>query len=111
MFDLEQVLYLPKSQRSELFYKRRLANYNFTVYNLATKERICFLSHEGQARRGANEIASNLNRFLVKEYSKGVKTIEFFFRRLHRPEKKKIDSTWYDAALHQDFFKCGDDWS
>ena len=49
------------SQRPELFYKSRLANYNITVYNLATKEGICFLSHEGQTRRGANEIASNLS--------------------------------------------------
>ena len=78
VFDLQQVIYLPQSTRSELFYKRRLANYNFTVYNLASKEGTCYLSHEGQTRRGACEIASNLHRFLIEEDAKGVKEVEFF---------------------------------
>ena len=59
-FDLQQVLFLPTSDRSEIFYKRQLSCYNFTVYNLGNKERHCFFWHEGQARRGANEISSYL---------------------------------------------------
>lgn len=32
-FDLQQVIYLPQSNESALFYKRRLASYNFTIYD------------------------------------------------------------------------------
>lgn len=43
-----------------LFYNRRLATYSFTVYNVVTKEGICFMWHEGQGGRGSCEIASCL---------------------------------------------------
>ena len=65
VFDLQQVLYLPKSNRGELFYKRRLSCYNFTVYELASKTGYCYLHHEGLAKRGSNEIASNLYSYLT----------------------------------------------
>ena len=55
-FDLEQVIFLPLSNRSEIFYKRRLSNYNFTTYNLHSKEAWAFVWHECVAGRGANEI-------------------------------------------------------
>ena len=57
-FDLEQVIFLPQSNRSEIFYKRRLSNYNFTTYNLNSKDAWAFVWHECVAGRGANEIAS-----------------------------------------------------
>lgn len=64
--------------QAEIFYKRRLANYNFTIYNLGTREGHCFLSHEGQTGRGACEIASCLKKFLEWQDAKGVKVVEFF---------------------------------
>ena len=60
-FDLEQVIFLPKSNRLEIFYKRRLSNYNFTLYNLHSKEVWAFVWHECIAGRGTNEIASCLH--------------------------------------------------
>ena len=63
-FDLEQVLYLPMSNLSEIFYKRRLACYNFTVYELNSREGHCFFWHEGIAGLGSNKIASHLHNFL-----------------------------------------------
>ena len=41
-FDLQQVLYLSVSKRSELFNKRRLASYNFTIYNLGSGAGHCY---------------------------------------------------------------------
>ena len=64
VYDLQQVIYLPRSGRGTLFYKRRLSCYDFTIYELGTREGLCFLHHEGIAKRGANEIASNLYRYL-----------------------------------------------
>lgn len=57
VFDLQQVILLPKFNESKLFYKRRLSNYNFTIYNLKTKQCDCFLWHEGISRRGSSEIS------------------------------------------------------
>lgn len=53
-FDLQQVLYLPISKRCELFYKRKLSCYNFTVYNLGSGEGTYYFWHEAIASRGAN---------------------------------------------------------
>lgn len=78
VFDLQQVIYLLKSTRSELFYKRRLANFNFTIYDLGNKEGLCFLSHEGQTRRGACEVSSHLHTFLTRQDSKGIKEVELY---------------------------------
>ena len=77
-FNLQQVIYLPKSERSEIFYKRRLACYNFTVYDIGSREGYCYLSHEGVTKRGSNEIASNLYKFLQKKDQQGAKEINLF---------------------------------
>lgn len=43
-FDLQQVLLVPTHPKNNaLFYKRRLATYNFTVYNVVTREGDCFI--------------------------------------------------------------------
>ena len=78
VFDLQQVIYVPRSFRSELFYKRRLACYNFTIYDLASRDGYCFLAHEGQTRRGSCEIASHLNTFLQKMDNLGFKEVSLF---------------------------------
>lgn len=63
-FDLEAVCYTPATNAKALFYKRRLAVYNFTVLNVAQKEATCYMWHEGTANRGSNEIASCLWKYL-----------------------------------------------
>ena len=77
-FDLQQVIYLPKSPRSEIFYKRRLSNYNFTIFNLKDSSVDCFLWHEVISGRGANEIASCVYKFLLAQDDKGVETVDLF---------------------------------
>ena len=89
-FDLQQVMYLPKSNMSEVFYKRRLANYNFTIYDIGTKDGHCFLSHEGTTNRGSNEIASYLFSFLEAKDKEGVKEVVMFSDGC--PGKKKVRS-------------------
>ncbi len=77
VFDL-QVIFLPLSNRSELFYKRRLSCYNFTVYVMDSKFCQCYLWHEGIAARGANEIASHLYNFLLEADSDGIEEVALF---------------------------------
>ena len=64
VFDLQQVMYVPMSNLDEVFYKSRLACYNFTTYEMASCEGTCFFWHEGLAKRGSREIASCLNKLL-----------------------------------------------
>ena len=77
-FDLQQVLHLPVSKRSELFYKRRLACYNFTIYDLGSRAGHCYFWHEGLASRGANEIASHLHHFLCSIDNNGANAVAMF---------------------------------
>ena len=77
-FDLQQVMYLPQSNRCEIFYKRRLSCYNFTVYELNSKEGHCYFWHEGQAKRGANEISSHLYHFLVSLDVRNITEVALF---------------------------------
>lgn len=63
-FDLQQVLLCPSDPANNaLFYKRRLATYDFTIYNVATKKGDCFIWHEGQGGRGSCEIGSLLFQY------------------------------------------------
>lgn len=66
-FDLEAVCYTPATNAKALFYKSRLAVYNFTVLNVVDKKAICYMWHEGLANRGSNEVASCLWHFLQAE--------------------------------------------
>lgn len=67
VFDLQQVIYLPRTNESAVFYKSRLSNFNLTFYNIATKECFCFIWHEAISGRGSSEIATCLYKVL-EEY-------------------------------------------
>lgn len=78
IFDLQQVIYTPSGNHSEIFYRRRLANYNFTIYNLKNQEGYCQLWHEGIAKRGSCEIATGLLHHLEEEDNRERKCIYLF---------------------------------
>ena len=63
-FDLQQVMYLPSSKDSQIFYKRRLSNFNFTFYNIGASECDCFVWHEGQGGRGSSEMSTCVHEAL-----------------------------------------------
>ena len=77
-FDSEQVLCVPKTQRCEIFYRRRLAVYNFTVYNIKTKHCHSYVWHDCIAKRGSNEIASCVYKFLREVDWEGIKSVHLF---------------------------------
>lgn len=77
-FDLQQVLYLPKSNRSEVFYKRRLACYNLTIFDIGSREGFCYFAHEGLTCRGSNEICSYVYDFLQKKDADGAENVTLF---------------------------------
>ncbi|XP_050295978.1 uncharacterized protein LOC126735906 isoform X2 [Anthonomus grandis grandis] len=64
-FDLQSVLCTPKGPAGQIFYLRKLAVYNLTMYNLANQKVNCYLWDETQGKRGANEIASCVYDFIM----------------------------------------------
>lgn len=58
-FDLQQVLLVPYDPKnSALFYKRKLSTYNFTIYDMVSKQGNCFMWNVTEGGRGSCEIAS-----------------------------------------------------
>ena len=76
-FDLEAVLYSPLFFSKPIFYKRKLAMYNFTVYEVAKKNGFCYMWDETQGKRGANEIATCLEMF-INNIPKNVQHLSLF---------------------------------
>ena len=63
-FDLQAVLTTPFAGDAQIYYKRKLAVYNFTIYDKSSANGHCFLWDETEGGRGANEIASILLSYL-----------------------------------------------
>lgn len=60
-FDLQQVLMVPNDpSNNALFYKQRLKSFNFTIYNVVSKQGDCYMWSEVEGKRGSCEIASCL---------------------------------------------------
>ena len=62
--DLQRVLETPKAETGPIFYKRKLAVYNMTIFNLVTKEAHCNLWDQTKGQRGANEVATLMYNIL-----------------------------------------------
>lgn len=63
-FDLQKVLNTPHSKHVTLFYSRKYAFYNESVYESGTRSGYCFLWGETDGKRGCNEICSIMYQYL-----------------------------------------------
>ena len=71
-FDLEAVLYTPCDKVSTIFYVRKLCTYNCTMFDLVSREGYCYMWNETTGKRGSNEIATCLYRYLCESEAKNV---------------------------------------
>ena len=62
--DLQSVLLAPRLQASALYYKTKLCIHNFTVFDLHTKDGVCYMWHEGEGGLSANEFATIICSFV-----------------------------------------------
>ena len=76
-FDLEAVLYTPCSEVSTLYYKRKLASYNLSVYAHNNGKGHCYMWDESHAKRGSCEIATCLLLYL-RSLPKTVEDVTFY---------------------------------
>ncbi|WAQ94258.1 hypothetical protein MAR_006729 [Mya arenaria] len=68
---LQQILLTPSSFESNFYYKRRLNNFNLTVYDMANRNGHCFLWNESISNRGACEIATCVYNFIAQKALEG----------------------------------------
>ena len=66
-FDLEKVLGTPHGKSMLIGYSRKLAVYNFTIYESGTKKVLCYVWNETEAGRGSNEITSCVLDYLKRK--------------------------------------------
>jgi len=62
-----------------LYYKRKLATYNLTVFDGVRRKAKCFVWHEGEGKRGTNEVASCIEEFIQEHCNEHPNTKEFVF--------------------------------
>lgn len=78
VFDLQQVISLPITKESEIFYKRRLSTYILTFYNIGNKECDCYTWDECQSCRGSSEISTAIFKTLQFYDEQGVQSVHLF---------------------------------
>lgn len=64
VFDLQAILPCPIGNASSFYYVSKLNVFNLTMFELQTNQAYCYLWHEAEAKRGADEIGSCLWNYL-----------------------------------------------
>uniref|UniRef100_A0A6P7H5S2 Uncharacterized protein LOC114346528 n=1 Tax=Diabrotica virgifera virgifera TaxID=50390 RepID=A0A6P7H5S2_DIAVI len=95
VFDLEQILPVPKCNIGLTYYKLKLSTYNFTVYNMADGEGYCYMWYESIGKRGCSEIGSCLINFINHKVDRGTKQFSFYSDNCAGQNRNKFLFTMY----------------
>ncbi|KAK3924824.1 Halomucin [Frankliniella fusca] len=101
IFDLEQCLPTPYLKCSEVYYARQLYVFNMTIYDTTTKITTCYMWHEGEAGRGANEISSCLFKHCLDEIPENVKHLRLFSDSCTGQNRNSIVAAMFHALLQE----------
>ncbi|XP_039280312.1 uncharacterized protein LOC120350546 [Nilaparvata lugens] len=114
--DLQAVLECPNGEVPPIFYKRKLAVYNFTIFDLISKEGTCCMWDETEGNRGSTEIATCifnyincrkdvLEFFLMSDSCGGQNLNQFistaFLYAVKMTHAKKIEHVYYETGHSQ----------
>lgn len=77
-FDLQKVLTTPKSPVGTMYYYSKLCVWNFTMYETGPKTGVCNLWNETIGKRGSNELASYVQKFIENKVEVGIKEFVFY---------------------------------
>lgn len=96
VYDFEKQLNTPCGIESRSFYYfRQYLTYNFTIYDLATKDAYCYVWHESIGKKGANEVASCISHFLSTKDMRDVEEIYFYSDNCPSQNKNRIVFAFY----------------
>ncbi|XP_052122519.1 uncharacterized protein LOC127749229 [Frankliniella occidentalis] len=98
IYDLQKTLCVPNLDIGEVYYKRKLSMYNFTIYNVIEHQGFCYTWNESEARKGANEIATSVLLFIEMMANRGVKEIIFWSDNCSGQNKNKYLFSMYTHA-------------
>ncbi len=99
IFDLEQVLPTPSVSTGVAYYLRQLNTYNLTIVDAATNVTHCYMWHEGEAARGANQIASALFHHIRNVVPDAVKELYLFSDCCSGQNRNSIVSAMLQTVL------------
>lgn len=107
VYDLQAVLPCPLGNASSFYYVSKLNVFNLTVYNLQTSNDVqCYVWHEGQANRGANDIGSCILNYLKDLQQNAMETesnsqlnVIFYSDNCARQQKNKFILAMYLYAV------------
>ena len=87
----------PKGFESALYYKRRLNTFNFSMYDLGTKQVQCFIWNESNSGRGACEISTCVYRYIEEMSKAGKQNFVFYSDNCWAQNKNKhyVSMLWY----------------
>ncbi|PSN53156.1 hypothetical protein C0J52_06268 [Blattella germanica] len=77
-FDFMQNLSLPKIPVQELFYLRQLTVNVFFITNIKTNKSSLYIYHEGNGRKGSDEVCSFLNDYLKHNVPNNITELRLF---------------------------------
>ncbi|CAG4995795.1 unnamed protein product [Parnassius apollo] len=89
-FDLQKVLNTPHGESMLLYYSRKYAVYNLTFYESGTQDVYCYTWGECDGKRGSNEIATCLLKYLDVMDRKGTKHLILYCDSCSGQNKNKI---------------------
>lgn len=101
VYDLQAVLPCPKGNTSSFYYVSKLNVFNFTIYDIKTNSVTCYVWHEGQGHRGANEIGSCVLRQLenLNDNFDSPKNVIFYSDNCAGQQKNKFLLSMYIYAV------------
>ncbi|XP_050672766.1 uncharacterized protein LOC126970716 [Leptidea sinapis] len=100
-YDLQKCLNVPHGNVSTFYYKRKLTVYNFTVFDLGHRQGYCFAWHQQTAKRGANEIASCVFKFIEQTVMAGIKDYRFWSDNCSGQNRNRIVFLMYMMASYK----------
>lgn len=89
-YDLQAILILPAGNVSSFFYKSRLNNYNFTIFDTDKLLGYLFLWNENIGCKGAIEIASCVYKFIAEQCAAGMQHFIFYTDNCPSQNKNKF---------------------
>lgn len=100
-FDLQKVLYCPRVEIGDYYYKRKLSCFNFTVFDCTKKQAFLYVWDNSVAMKGSNEISSFVLNYMQTMIEEGVNDFRFYSDSCPGQNKNQFLYTMYYMAARK----------